>query len=482
MVKMLSKEDTELRQKADREKKIVALSSVFAAVFLTVMKLVVGLMTASLGILSEAAHSGLDLVAATATLFGVSVSGRPADREHTYGHGKAENLSALFETMLLLVTCVWIIYEAVQRIFFKSVEVDASVSAFLIMGISIVVDFSRSRALSRTAKKYDSQALEADALHFTTDIWSSSVVIGGLVFVRLSSLLGLDWLMKTDALAALGVAGIVTSVSLRLGQRTIAGLLDAVPPRLRDEVTQALQIPGVLEVKRVRVRRSGPETFADVMLTVSRENTLEQAHNIATTAEAAVRKILPRADVTVHVEPTPTKDDVVLATIRNLARQIDGVRDIHNIRVLSLKDGLQIVLHAQVDPLMNLKDAHNVAEQLEQALREKIADAKHVFVHLEYYHKDLAKAEPLENFGMLQKIWKTVSSHREVKGLRKSRIYATEGRLHIYLDCLLDPEESVESVHRTLSHIEEELRDTFPDSVVEIHSEPYQQPKYTKQN
>ena len=174
----------EWQQQADREKQLVALSSVVAAIFLTLFKLVVGLLTGSLGILSEAAHSGLDLVAAAVTLFAVRVSGRPADREHTYGHGKVENLSALFETLLLLVTCVWIIYEAVQRLFFKSVEVKLSIWAFVVMILSIVIDFAARACCSRVAKKYDSQALEADALHFSTDIWSSSVVIVGLILVR----------------------------------------------------------------------------------------------------------------------------------------------------------------------------------------------------------------------------------------------------------------------------------------------------------
>jgi cation diffusion facilitator family transporter len=275
------------------------------------MKLVVGLMTNSLGILSEATHSGLDLVAATVTFFGVRVSGRPADREHTYDHGKVENLSALFETILLLATCFWIVYEAIQRLFFKVVMVEASLLAFLIMGVSIVVDLSRSHALTRVARKYNSQALEADALHFSTDIWSSLVVILGLVLVRLSDYLGLEWLVKTDALAALGVAGIVVSVSIRLGHKTVAGLLDAIPSGLHDEVTRAVNdVPGVLEVKRVLVRRAGPEAFADVTLTVSRDATFEQTHNVATNAEAAVRKILPGADVVVHVEPVLSQDRV----------------------------------------------------------------------------------------------------------------------------------------------------------------------------
>ena len=164
---------------AEREKRLVALSSVLAAIFLTSMKIVVGLLTHSLGILSEAAHSGLDLIAAAVTLFAVRLSDRPPDREHPYGHGKIENLSALVETLLLLATCVWIIYEAIDRLFFKSVHVEASIWSFIVMGTSIGIDVTRSRALMRTAKKHNSQALEADALHFSTDVWSSSVVIAG---------------------------------------------------------------------------------------------------------------------------------------------------------------------------------------------------------------------------------------------------------------------------------------------------------------
>ena len=295
--------DTAVAAKADREKRFVALTSVIAAVFLTGMKLVVGLMTGSLGILSEAAHSGLDLVAAAVTLFAVRISGRPADREHTYGHGKVENLSALFETVLLLVTCVWIIHEAIQRLLYRDVRVEASIWAFVIMVMSIVIDASRSTALARAARKYDSQALEADALHFSTDIWSSSVVIGGLLLVRLADWLKVEWLVKADSVAALGVACIVVYVSVQLGRRTIEALLDQVPSGLRDEVTRAAHVPGVLAVRHVRVRRGGTEAFADVTLAVGHDTSLEEAHDIASAAENAVRAVLPEAEVMVHVEP-----------------------------------------------------------------------------------------------------------------------------------------------------------------------------------
>jgi cation diffusion facilitator family transporter len=297
-------------QAGHREKGLVALSSVLAAILLTGTKLTVGLHTGSLGILSEAAHSLLDLVAAVITLWAVRAASQPADREHTYGHGKFENLSALFETVLLLVTCVWIVYESIDRLFFEPVRIETSAWSFGIMALSIVVDVSRSRALQKAADKYQSQALEADALHFSTDVWSSSVVIVGLALVAVSGRLGLPWLEKADAAAALGVAAIVAWVSVRLGKKSINDLLDAVPPGMKEQVARAARVQGVVEVLQVRIRRSGPELFADVTVGIQQESSFRQSHDIASAAEGAIRAELPGTDVTIHCEPVeaPSKD------------------------------------------------------------------------------------------------------------------------------------------------------------------------------
>ena len=187
----------------EHEKSAAALNSVAAAVFLTGIKVVVGLCSGSIGILAEAAHSGLDFIAALVTYIAVRTAGRPADAEHLYGHGKIENLSAMVETLLLLATCGWIIHEALQRLLSNSVQVEASVWAFGVMAVSILVDLSRSRMLKRVAVKHRSQALEADALHFSTDVWSSAVVIIGLIGVRVAAAVpALGFLVKADAVAA----------------------------------------------------------------------------------------------------------------------------------------------------------------------------------------------------------------------------------------------------------------------------------------
>ena len=292
---------------SDREKHGAALSSVIAAIALTAFKLVVGLATNSLGILAEAMHSSLDLVAALVTLFAVRASGKPADEQHLYGHGKVENLSALFETLLLLVTCVWIIYEFIQRLFFKPVEVDASIWSFIVMGTSIVIDFTRSRILYRAARKYNSQALEADALHFSTDIWSSSVVILGLVGVWVSNTFpALHILGKADAIAALGVALIVIYVSIELGYRAVQGLLDRAPKGLAGKIKPAVEaIPGVTDCHNIRVRPSGPVLFIDVHVLLSKDLSLADAHKLTEDIEAVIQTLAPGADVTVHPEPGP---------------------------------------------------------------------------------------------------------------------------------------------------------------------------------
>ncbi len=289
--------------RADSEKRLVALSSVAAAVLLTTMKIVVGFASGSIGILSEAAHSGLDLVAAIVTLWAVRASAKPADHDHPYGHGKIENFSALFETGLLLATCAWIAYEAGKRLVFGGSHVEVTPWAFAIMALSIIVDVSRSRALARTAKRHRSQALAADALHFSTDVWSSAVVLLGLACVWSARRFGLPWLERADAVAALGVAGIAVIVSLRLGKKSVDDLLDAAPTGMLERIAHAARVPGVIAVSQVRVRQSGPQTFADVVLQVERGLSIEMAHEIADLAENAIHSTVAGIDVVVHAEP-----------------------------------------------------------------------------------------------------------------------------------------------------------------------------------
>jgi cation diffusion facilitator family transporter len=296
---------TKLSQDGAREKRSAAMSSVIAAVGLTGFKIIVGLATGSLGILAEAAHSGLDLIAAMMTFLAVRISDKPADRNHLYGHGKVENLSGLFETLLLLVTCAWIIYEAIHRLSSHPIDLKVNLWSFTVMTTSIVVDVSRSRILYRAARKYNSQALEADALHFSTDIWSSAVVILGLFFVKLSEWVpDLAFLHQADSVAAIMVGLIVVYVSIQLGIRTIQALLDVAPSGLEKKIISAVEVlPGVADCHSVRLRYSGPQLFVDIHILMDGNQTLKDAHNLTEEIEHVIQKLVPNADVTVHPEP-----------------------------------------------------------------------------------------------------------------------------------------------------------------------------------
>lgn len=281
----------------EKEKKRVALLSVFAAVFLTGFKFIVGVLTGSLGILSEALHSALDMVAAVITYFSVRISDKPADRDHNYGHGKIENFSAFIETILLVITSVWIIYEAVHRLATGKTEIEVSVWSYVVVISSIVIDITRSRALSKVAKKYNSQALEADALHFSTDIWSSAVVLFGLIFAQFGIFLA-------DSVAALIVALIVLFVSYRLGKKAIDVLLDKAPVETIGVVKQILKTyPEIIDYHNLKVRTAGADTFIKFNIHVEPEATMLYVHELCDRIEKELQNKIPRSEVYIHAEP-----------------------------------------------------------------------------------------------------------------------------------------------------------------------------------
>jgi cation diffusion facilitator family transporter len=280
------------------EKNRVALSSVIAAVFLTGFKFVVGILTGSLGILSEALHSLLDLIAAVVTFFSVRVSDKPADTKHNFGHGKVENLSALIQTVLLLVTCIWIFYEGITRLVSGKFHVEVTIWSYIVVGSSIVIDFSRSRALMRVAKKHNSQALEADALHFSTDIWSSAAVLVGLLCVDVFHF------PYADPIAALMVACIVLYVCYQLGKRSIDVLLDHAPKQSLEFVTAILnEHAEIKEYHNLRVRASGADTFITFNIHITPNTSFVEIHRFCDHLEKDIKEKISRSEVFIHAEP-----------------------------------------------------------------------------------------------------------------------------------------------------------------------------------
>jgi cation diffusion facilitator family transporter len=460
---------------AAREKNTAALTSVVAAIFLTGMKIIVGLATGSLGILAEAAHSGLDLVAAAMTLIAVRVSSRPADKNHTYGHGKIENLSALLETALLFITCVWIVYEAIRRLFFQDVHIEASIWAFLVMGISIIVNLTNSRILARAAKKHHSQALEADALHFSTDVWSSTVVILGLGLVWMSKVLRIPWLDKADAVAALGVSAIVVVVSLKLGKKTITDLLDGVPANLREEVVRAAHVPGVIDVSQARIRRSGPEIFVDVVLSVNRHAAFEHAHDISNEARNSIRRALnmPDADVSVHVAPSGEESRDMIEKIRDIAAHQDLAA--HEIRFYEANGRPALDLHLEIRDSETVADAHARASAFEEAVHAAVPGLDRIFTHLEPVGGEapISPLPPGEDRAIRSRIAGLAEQMGVVCDPHQILIEETSGEICVSFHCSLDPATPLSEAHRFSERFELELRRDVPRiGRVLIHIEP----------
>jgi cation diffusion facilitator family transporter len=473
----MSTEDTTTIELTRGEKKRAALSSVLAALGLTGMKLVVGLASGSLGILAEAAHSGLDLVAAVITLVAVSVSDRPADDSHPYGHGKVENFSALVETLLLFITCAWIMYEAVRRIFFRDIHVDPSLWAFLVIAVSIVVDVNRSKMLSRAAKKHRSQALEADALHFSTDVWSSAVVLVGLALVWLGREFfpghaGL--LNRADAVAALGVAFIVLFVSYRLGKRTIDVLLDRAPEGLKDEIVAAAdEVEGVIDAGKVRMRRSGPRVFIDMTIDVDRNLSFERTHAIAESVEARIQAIVPGADVVIHTDPRETERETLARRIRAIAER--NQVPVHNISVHDDRGEIHVDLHIEVDDHLLLHQAHDQASDVERDLRTEIPGVKRVDTHIESRGTGVGSGTDVtaEEGPLVERVKRITDAVAGRDSCHSIVVRRQGGRFAVSLHCAFDPDLPVVEAHRLSSRIEETLKRDIPElERVLVHTEP----------
>ena len=455
------------------EKRAVAGNSVLAAIAITTLKIVVGLATGSLGILSEAAHSGLDLIAAVVTLFSVRVSDKPADADHQYGHGKIENFSAFIETGLLLLTCLWIVYEAIERLFFRRVEVDPNIPAFLVLFTSMAVDFWRSRVLGKIAAKYDSQALEADALHFSTDIWSTGMVAFGLLLVLLGRIYGIGWLHDADPIAALFVAGVVVYVSSRLARRTIDALLDAAPAGVRANIVAAVsRVDGLLEVDRVRIRRAGNRYFADLSVGLSRNVTFQRSEQVAHAVTDAVHGVLPDADVVVHSIPRAPHRENIFDRVRGVATRHNF--NVHDVSIQDLRGRLHVEQHLELDEALTLKEAHDRVTRLESEIRHDVPEISSILTHIESEPATIESADEIVRDAKLEKKLKSiVGQFPEVLDVHEVEVKRVRGRLYVSCHCTFSDDLPLSRVHDVQTELEIRFKQAAPELFrVLIHPEP----------
>ena len=501
-----------------KEKKRIVITSLIASAILAILKLIIGFYTNSLGILSESFHSGLDVIAALMTFYAIRIVIKPPDSKFTYGYAKIESLSSLAEILLLFLVAGYIFYEGLERIFVKSIEPDITLFSFAIMILSIVVDYWRSKTLFKVARKYGSQAIEADALHFKADMITSMVVIVGLCTVLFFKI------PNADAYAALIISCMIIYTSLGLGKRTLDVLLDKAPKGINHIVLESISgLEGVDRAHDIRVRKVGAALFIDLHIEVTRTSTHDKAHKIATNVEDKIRKLIPNSDVLVHVDAIESKSETLTDIVRLIASETEGIKNVHSIFFSQLpsysnkqsnknfretnlilgdnnnplknevkkelrvnnnnnnnnsKGLLHLYLDVQVDSGLDLRAAHNIIETFESKVRNDIPLIKHITTHIEFETEEIKKIgiEKVVHSSYLEKIRKSCFKIEGVVNCKDIGIVDMDGEQHITLTITiqsLNPSDlSIYDAHQIATDVQQMImRDTGASKVV-VHTEP----------
>jgi cation diffusion facilitator family transporter len=460
-----------------REKMRAAGASVLAGAVLTVLKLAAGLVTGSIGLLAEAVHSALDLAAAVLTWVAVRTSWRPPDADHHYGHGKIENLAALAETLLLFIAALWILYEAIARIMGEGPEVEPTAWAFVVMFLSMIVDYYRSRDLKRVADESGSQALEADALHFSTDVASSAVVILGLIGVVVARRFDVGWMALADPVAAIMVSVVVLFLSWKLGRKAVDILLDKAPTALAPRIEKILaDLDAIQELPRIRVRQAGDRVFADIELRLRPGIPLIEGDRIASVARTRVKEITgPGSSVLVQLLAERNE----MASLREriaMAVTMEG-QQAHNITLRQTGLGTHADLHLELPGRLTLAEGHAITDRVEQRILREVDELGRVDIHLELHRgeePEKALDVDVESQSRLatriQAISKTLVGEGAVHDLMISR---TPAGYYLSCHCFLPPGTSLVDAHELTDRLERELRRAIPELArVAVHAEP----------
>jgi cation diffusion facilitator family transporter len=461
------------QRRVTAEKTSAALLSVFAACAMTLLKVVTGVLSGSLGMLSDAAHSAIDLVGAGLTFFSVRVSGKPADDDHTYGHGKIENLSAFVETGLMVISCIWITYESIDRIFFHPTQVRISPWPFAVLVTSIGVDYWRSKQLIKIARHHGSAALEADALHFASDIWATLAVLLGLTATWVGERLHLRWLHYADPVAAFAVSLLILRFSWELASKTIAVLLDSAPAETRQRmIDQVVRIDGVLSVDQARVRRAGTSYFADLTLSLSRHLTFQHAEDLVRDATEAVQRVIPGADVVIRTVPKETSAETVFDKVRAVASRNNVV--LHDVSVQSVGGRFQVEQHIEVNETMHLRKAHDFVRRIEDEIRKDVPQVASVLTHIESEPSTIELPISIERDRQIEsRLRNAARRFPEVLDIHDVAIGRVGDRIQVSCHCTLPDTLEMQHVHDVITALEDQFKLESPEVYrVLIHPEP----------
>lgn len=456
------------------EKRRVALHSMLAAAAMTALKLAAGLLSGSLGVISDGAHSGLDLAGAMLTFFSVRVSDKPADEDHTYGHGKVENISAFVEAGLMAISCAWIIYEAVQRILHQSVELRNSLWPVLVLVSSILVDFWRSRQLSEVARRTGSPALATDAFHFASDIWSTVAVLVGLGTSWLGMHFGIQFLTYADPVAAIAVSIMILRMTWMLTHEAVGALTDQISAETRRLVIEEVsRVPGVLGVERARMRKSGAAYFADLTLALPRRSTFEHTGELVRAATQAVHRALPEADVVIHTVPRTAHAESIFDRIRAVAARNNVA--VHELSVQSLHGRLRVEQHVEVDENMRLLEAHTFVSAMEAEILREAPEVDSVLTHIESELSTIEQPEEIlvDDRRIEQGLREAAAGFPDISDVHEIAVRRHGEHIDISCHCTLPDDLPMVNVHEIITALEDRFKLACPEvSRVTIHPEP----------
>jgi cation diffusion facilitator family transporter len=449
-------------------KQRAAIASIAASAVLAIGKLAVGFLSGSLALVSEGGHSALDTGATILTYFAVREGDKPADEEHPFGHAKFEAVAALAETGLLVVLAFVVAFEAIRRLAGERTAIDASPLAFAVVLVAIIVDFFRWRGLDAVATETASDALAADALHFSSDLVSSSLVLLGLIATRAGY-------PNADALAAIGVALFIAVAGVRLGRRTIDTLVDTAPQGLAKRMRLLIETtPGVAAIDYIRLRRSGPQTIGEVGVFVSRTLPLERVAAIKDEVVARISAVEPKAVLTVTANPLALDNETVLERVLLIA----GRRrlPVHHVTIQEIDGRRSVSLDMEVDGRLSLAEAHDVATRLETAIKREIGADVEVETHIEPMEIEEIpgrEAEPEVTKAISAALQRRAAEGGRLREVHNVRARHTPGGLLVNFHCRIDPHVSVGETHDAVDAVERLVKADFPDiSRVIGHSEP----------
>jgi cation diffusion facilitator family transporter len=429
-----------------------------------VVEFLIGIISNSLALVTDSVHAILDSIVTAILLVAAKWSTKPADREHTYGHGKIETLGSFIAGIIILLISSFFVYESISRFQEPKPEVLPGVLAIVAAAYTLGSIFFRIAILKRALKKTDGSTLRVDLYHALMDMGATSVALVGIVFVTMGFYQG-------DYIAALILGGLLAVLSLKLIHKSGLELTDAVPAnmvrRVRDIVSNT---PGVMKTESVQIRRSGSDIFTEITISLSAASSFEEAHKISANVEKNIKNEITNSNVTVNFKPT-WKDVPADYIINNVANLVKGVKGIHNVSSFTAENGVFISLHVMVDRNMSLEDAHSVSDEIESQIKKSVANVNHITIHLEPYIS-IPNSVPVEDITIEEQVTKIIKEYPKVKKVGRVITLHLQDIFKVDIDCSFEKNLSIEEVHDIVSEIESKIKNQIKNAIVTIHPEP----------